>query len=194
MITVKSNINEFLKTYRKKVGNFKTMLNSIAKKLAERMSADMKKIIFEETYTWSPDADDNDETGKMAFHRGVDIAFDITSIGDNAVRVSIGNNLQQHEMTDGTMVNPIYFIEFGFGVRGQQSPAPNHSKFGWEYNINGHTKGGYPPSPWAYEGWDGEWHLSDGTKGTNFMYRTIDAYRNGWRQYLKELMAEIGNG
>ena len=188
MITVNSNINEFLENYRKRVANFKTVLNSIAQKLAERMSADMKKIIFDETYTWSPDAEDNDETGKMAYHRGVDISFDITSIGDNAVRVSIGGNLDKHEMSDGTMVNPIYFIEFGFGLRGKENPATNHSKFGWEYNKNSHN------DAWWYEGWDGEWHLSDGAKGTNFMYRTIDAYRNGWKQYLKEIMTEIKNG
>jgi hypothetical protein len=194
MIRVKSNIDGFLKNYQKKIGNFKTSLNSLARKLAERMSADMKDIIVKETYTWSPDAEGNDETGKMAYHRGIDISFDITNIGDNGVRVSIGNNLQKHIMSDGTIVNPIYFIEFGFGVRGQQNPATNHSKFGWEYNINGRTKGGEPPSPWWYEGWDGEYHLSDGTKGTNFMYRTIDKYRNGWKQYLKELMTEIENG
>ena len=194
MITVKSNINEFLKNYRKKVANFKSTLNVLAEKLAERMSADMKDIIFKETYTWSPDADNNDETGKMAYHRGVDIAFDITSIGNNAVRVSIGENLSKHEMKNGDIVNPIYFIEFGFGVRGQRNPATNHSKFGWEYNLNNHTEGGDPDSPWWYEGFDGEYHLSDGTKGINFMYRTIDKYRNGWQQYLKELMTEINNG
>lgn len=187
MITVKSNINEFLKNYRKRVGNFKSTLNVLAQKLAERMSADMKDIIFKETYTWSPDAEGNDETGKMAYHRGVDIAFDITSIGDNAVRVSIGENLQKHEMENGALVNPIYFIEFGFGLRGQENPATNHSRFGWEYNKNYHN------GAWSYEGFDGEYHISDGTQGTNFMYRTIDKYRNGWQQYLKELMTEIEN-
>ncbi len=194
MIKVTSNIDGFLKNYRTRVGNFKAMLNTLAVKLAQRMSADMKDLIFKETSIWSPDADDNDETGKIAWHRGKDILFDIQQLGNNAVRVSIGENLEKHEMSDGKLVNPIYFIEFGFGLRGQQSSATNHSKVGWEYNVNNHTKGGYPPSPWVYEGWDGELHTSDGTKGINFMYRTIDKYRIGWKQYLKELMTEIGNG
>ena len=28
-------------------------------------------------------------------------------------------------MSDGTLVNPVYFIEFGFGIEGQENPMQN---------------------------------------------------------------------
>ena len=159
------------------------------------MSEDMKAIIRNQMYVWSPDADNNDETGKMAYHRDkIEGMFQIENLGNNSVRVSIGENLQKHELSDGTLVNPAYFIEFGFGVRGQKSPAKNHEKYGWEYNLNNHDESGFPlPSPWVYEGWDGGFHTSDGTVGTNFMYLTIQKYKDNWLKYLKELM-ESANG
>lgn len=188
MITVKSNIDKFLKNYRKKVEARKSVLNGIAEKLAKKMSNDMKDIIKREMYVWSPDADNNDETGKMAYHRSkIDNMFSIESLGYNSVRVSIGDNLQKHDMGDGNLVNPAYFIEFGFGLRGQANPANNHEKYGWKYNLNSHN------DAWYYEGWDGEFHISDGTVGTNFMYNTIQEYRNNWKKYLNELMAEAKN-
>ena len=67
-------------------------------------------------------------------------------------------------MSDGTLVNPAFFIEFGFGILGEKAPMKDHEKCEWEYNINGHTKG------WSYLGRDGDFHGSKGRVGTNFMY------------------------
>ena len=191
MITVKSNINEFLKNYRKRVGNFKSTLNVFAKKLAERMSADMAYEIARTRHIWT-------EEGNLDKVSGVD--FSITNIGDNAVRVSIGENLEKFEMKDGTLVNPIYFIEFGFGIAGQKNPQDEHSKFGWEYNIRGHKGAWYyydrtiSPPEGADDKWKPQMLRSEGRQGSNFMYNVIETYKTNWQQYLKELMTEIGNG
>ena len=182
MITVKSNINEFLKNYRKRARNFKTVLNSLATKLAERMSADMAYEIARTRHIWT-------EEGNLDKVSGID--FNITSIGESAVRVSIGDNLEKFEMEDGTLVNPVYFIEFGFGIAGQRNPQDEHSKFGWEYNIRGKEH------PWYY--YDRtvdppQLLRSEGRQGSNFMYNVIQKYKDNWQQYLKELMTEIENG
>ena len=187
MIKVTSNIDEFLKYYKGRIENFKNMLENIAEKLAQRMSQDMKALIYSETSTWSPDAENNDETGKMAYHRGKEISVEINHIG-NGVRVVLGENLDKHEMSNGSLVNPLYFIEFGFGVRGESKPAHNHEKVNWEYNKRNRQEA------WGYQGWDGKIHISDGIVGTNFMYRTMDDYRTNWKKYLKELLEEQANG
>lgn len=181
MITVKSNIKEFLKNYKKKIANFKTVLNRLSQKLAERMSTDMAYEIARTRHIWT-------EEGNLDKVSGID--FNITNIGDNAVRVSIGENLEKFEMEDGTLVNPVYFIEFGFGIAGQQNPQDEHSKFGWEYNIHGKEKAWYyydktvsPP----------QLLKSEGRQGSNFMYNVIQKYKDNWQQYLKELMTEIEN-
>ena len=178
MITVKSNIKEFLKNYRKKVGNFKTMLNILATKLAERMSADMKELINKDR-RWQ-------EHGNLSTINNVD--FRQESVGENAVRVYIGENLPKFIMADGTPVNPAFFIEFGFGIEGQENPMQNKDKYGWRYNINHYVEG------WYFKDKDGEQVFSRGREGTNFLYNTIQTYKTNWEQYVAEIMTEIGNG
>lgn len=199
MIKVSSNINEFLKHYKKRVSNFKDMLENIAEKLAKRMSEDMYKEIQENEAMWAPfnPETEQNERGKMGTYKGksFDFWFEINSMGENAVRVSIGEKIKPHEMSDHSLVNPAYFIEFGFGIIGQQSPAKNAELYGWSYNKNNHSKYNNPPDdPWIYEGFDHWLRQSRGAEGINFMYRTIDKYRNGWKYYLKELLEEQANG
>lgn len=186
MIKIKSNIDSFLNKYRKKCETFKTSLREVAEKLAKRMSEDMFDIISKNEDVWAINDKDNfnDESGKMAFHKGKNLEdwFTIESIGDNAMRVSIGDNLRKHEMEDGSLVNPAYFVEFGFGIVGQDNPMKNADRYNWRYNKNGHIEA------WTYEGWDGLLHESSGAKGINFMYNTIQDYKNNWLKYLNELM------
>ena len=197
MITVTSNIDEFLKHYQKRIQNFKSFLGTIAEKLANRMAHDMYEIIQKTENVWAIDDKSNfhDETGKMGFHtsKGFDYWFEIQPTSETSIRVSVGEKVTPHKMKDGTRVNPAYFIEFGFGVAGQKKPMENATKLNWKYNVNNHKEGGIPPSPWAYTGFDGEMYISDGAIGTNFMYNTFEDYRNNWKQYLKELM-EQANG
>lgn len=174
MITVKSNINEFLKNYKKRIANFKIMLNQLAVKLAERMSEDMKKRIQEDT-RWK-------EHGNLSTINNVD--FTIEPIGENSVKVIVGKNLPKFEMSDGTLVNPAFFIEFGFGIEGQDKPKENHDKYNWQYNIRGHE------DSWFFW-YDGILMESKGREGINFIYNVLEEYRTNWQQYLKELMESI---
>ena len=182
MITVKSNINEFLKNYRKRVGNFKSTLNVIAEKLVERIKADMLRVIENKQFVWQ------EEAGNLAEIEPSDIDFTTTQVGENTIRVSIGERLPRFPMSDGTLVNPVYFIEFGFGIEGQESPMQNRDKYGWRYNINHYIEG------WTYLDKYGEEQFSRGREGTNFLYNTIQTYKTNWKQYVAEIMTEIGNG
>lgn len=193
MITVKSNIKQFLENYRKKVENFKVVLNTVAEKLATRMAHDMYEEIARTENVWAIDDKPNfhDETGKMGYaHTGKSFEywFDIQHTSDRSVRVGIGENIQPHLMSDGNLVNPAYFIEFGFGIVGQNNPMKNADAYNWIYNKKNHNEA------WYYGGYDAEIHLSDGAKGINFMYNTIQRYKDNWQKYLGELLKEQANG
>jgi hypothetical protein len=192
MITISSNINEFLKTYRKKVEKIKNVLLGIAEKLANQMAQDMYNEIKRTENIWAieDNLNNHDETGKMGFHMGKDFNywFDIQLLENNSARVTIGQKAEPHILKDGTIVNPAFFIEFGFGIVGQNNPAKNSEAVGWVYNKNNHEKA------WQYLGWDFVDHISDGAKGINFMYNTIEKYRGNWSNYLKQLFKEQMDG
>jgi hypothetical protein len=175
MITISSNIDDFLKAYRKRVEKFKEVLFGIAEKLATRMATDMAYEITSLRSVWEEEGN-LDEISNFN--------FDIQVIDNNSVRVLIGSELTPLEMEDGTLVNPIYFIEFGFGIVGQQNPKKNHEKYDWEYNINQHNRA------WYYYGKAGQKFRSKGREGINFMYNTIEKYRTNWQEYFKELMEQ----
>ena len=178
MVTIKSNIDKFLQNYRKRIESFKIILYNIANKLADKMIKSMKDQIKRDFYTWW-------EFGSYVEIEEFDnISFDITQLDETSIRIDIGKNLPLFEMSDGALVNPAFFIEFGFGIVGQNNPKKNHEVFNWEYNINGHTKG------WVYMGRDGAFHGSKGKLGINFMY---NAQQNA-KKFLEEIMTEQGNG
>lgn len=174
MITIKSNIKQFLENYRKKVENLKVVLDNVAEKLAQKMCAFMALEISSLKYVWV-------EEGNLQDVKNID--FDIESIGTNSVRVSIGKNLTPFEMKDGTLVNPAFFIEFGFGIVGQNNPKQNHEAFDWEYNINGHT------TAWYYK-YNDEYYRSEGRQGINFMYNA----QQKAKEFLMEILKEQANG
>ncbi len=175
MITVKSNIKQFLENYRKKVENFKVVLDSVAEKLAQKMIEFMKNEIEVNRLQWA-------EKGSLENISSVD--FTITPLSEKAVRISIGDNLPKYQMNDGTFVNPAFFIEFGFGITGQNNPKHNHEYFDWEYNINGHTYA------WWYMGLDGQFYETEGVQGVNFMYNA----QQKAKEFLNEILKEQANG
>ena len=158
------------------------MLNSLAQKLVERIKTDMLKAITDKEFAWH-EADGNISEIEIS-----DIDFTTTQISENTIRVSIGEKLPRFAMSDGTLVNPIYFIEFGFGIVGQENPMNNRDKYNWRYNINGHTV------EWVYKDRYGDYQTSKGAEGTNFLYNTIETYRTNWKQYVAEILGEVSNG
>lgn len=176
MIRVKSNIKDFLKAYRKKVENVKSILNGFAEKLAQKMSEDMAYEITSKKFVWV-------EEGNLSLVSAID--FDIEQVGENAVRVTIGDNLGVIGMSDGNLVNPLYFIEFGFGIVGKNNPMQGNEENDWEYDINGHGEKG-----WFFYDNYGQLVHTQGREGINFMYNTIQKYRTAWKDYLIQLLNE----
>ena len=58
------------------------------------------------------------------------------------------------------------FVEWGFGLIGQENPHPDPSIGNWKYDIHGHGTAG-----WWYNK-DGEWHWSGGQPSKPFMFET----------------------
>lgn len=177
MIKLTSNVKQFSENYKKKAYQTTSALNGLAEKLAKRMSNDMKESIQKDR-RWQ-------EHGNLSRIDNVDFRSEI--INSNTVRVHIGENLPKFGMKDGTLVNPAFFIEFGFGIVGQQNPKQNHSAYNWEYNISGHKES------WFFW-YDGILMESEGREGLNFIYNIMQEYKNNWKKYLSELILEMKNG
>ena len=58
------------------------------------------------------------------------------------------------------------YVEFGFGVQGQENPHPISTSFGWKYDVNEHGEYG-----WWYQK-NGEWYWSNGQPSKPFMWET----------------------
>jgi hypothetical protein len=192
MIVVKTNIGEFIKRYQKKVDKFKSVLSTFAEKLAKKMCDDMLDAINRAKSDW------NEPQSFLDTLTINESTFNIT-ISGNIAKVTIGENLPLRELGNTeysivakaqkpTYVNPIYFIEFGFGVVGEKKPSPHSKKFDWEYNINRH--GRQTEDPWHYRDEMIDLQTSSGKEGINFMYNTIQKYREEWKNYFFELLEE----
>lgn len=101
--------------------------------------------------------------------------------------IYIGKNTTPLEMRDHNMVNPYLFIQFGYGIVGQENPVQYHTFNRWEYNINNHVKA------WSYIGTDGEEYWTRGRKGTNFFYKIVAKYRQQWKDIVKQEIQEYYN-
>lgn len=176
MINITSNIKTFLPNYLKKTNGFRMALQKFAYELAIMMSQDMQKMISGDI-KWQ-------ENGNMSTINNV--SFRIEILSNNMVRVHIGENLPLIQMNNGTLVNPIFFIEFGFGIVGEQNPKENHENYGWDYNINQHTK------KWFFR-YNGQLLSSEGREGLNFMYLKMQEYLVKWKVYFYELVARYSN-
>lgn len=76
------------------------------------------------------------------------------------------------------------FVEFGFGLRGEQNPHPDPSISSWKYDIHGHGSAG-----WWYNK-DGEWHWSGGQPSKPFMFETGRDLRNLVPKIAKEVFGK----
>lgn len=73
------------------------------------------------------------------------------------------------------------FVEWGFGLRGEQNPHPDPSLANWKYDIHGHGTAGW----WYYK--NGEWHWSGGQPSKPFMFETGRDLRNLVPKLAKEV-------
>ena len=102
--------------------------------------------------------------------------------------ILIGQNTAPIEMKDGRMVNPYLFIQFGYGIVGEENPVQYHLFNRWEYNVNNRVKA------WTYIGGDGKTYWTRGRKGTNFFYNVINKYRSEWKNIVRDEIKEYYKG
>lgn len=176
MVDISSNIDNVLKSFKKKANAIKLSIKQIAEELANQMSIDMQNEINSTKSVWQDVEGSN-------MREISNVLFDIKHTKNGkSVRIEIGSNLQPISMSDGSKVNPIYFIEFGFGIYGETIPSPHSVEHGWAYNINGHT------TAWLFMGNDGEFHSTIGTQGINFIYNTMQKYKEKWKDIFFDLV------
>jgi len=168
MIQIDSNIDKVLKSLKEKQKKLRIVISRISKIVAEQIKQDMIREIELTRSQWSESYERIG--GVVNPSNQITVNYNI-----NGARISIGNSAEKLVMADGGTVNPYYFIEFGFGVIGETSPAKNSSIAGWEYNINKHSKG------WYFTGTDEKSHKSYGRIGINFMYNAVQKNKHKWQ-------------
>lgn len=167
-IKIENNINYIKKKIIKKRDKMRITLDNISQIIAERMAQDMKDYLDSTRGLWYI------EYEKFSHLIG-NSNYDIRVVPlQSSTQIQIGNITEPLVMNDGKYVNPYFFIEFGFGIYGQDNPSPNADKFEWNYNINNHT------TFWFFIGYDGEKHSSYGLTGVNFISTIVEKYKNDW--------------
>ena len=167
------NLQKRLKRLGNHLGSYASFA---AERLLSRMVAEMKQQIAENESIWQEDG-----SGLSLIVDGDDIEYEWNG---NSGKIIVGAKTSRIKMQDGTTVNPYMFIEFGFGLIGQDFPTSHASQNGWRYNVNNHTKG------WFYKGVDGGKHYSEGTQGISFFYGIISKYRKQWKKLVAESMGQ----
>ena len=74
------------------------------------------------------------------------------------------------------------FCEFGTGIKGKNSPHPNITIPGWQYDENNHGEAGW----WYWK--DGEWHWTAGMPSRPYMYDTAQLLRQMVVPTAKEVL------
>lgn len=160
--------------------SYDSMLNKIAERVKDFIINDYtsKGSIWRE------------ENGNLQTISGDDV---IVEKKDSTYIVALGRNTQLFVMPNREnssnpnyfglprTVNPYFFIEFGFGITGQQNEITNAPNFGWRYNIRPYSHG------WHFRGLDGTRTWSTGTKGIG----AISALINGeFERIVNEVIEE----
>lgn len=108
----------------------------------------------------------------------------LNSISNNSYSIEFGSQTKPLTMQDFNKVNPYFFLEFGFGLKGERKPSINANEYNWEYNIN-NWKG--EPEEYEMIGW---WKVS-GEIGIGFMQYAIMTYKNKWIDIAMNIINEV---
>ena len=171
MVNIKSNASELAQKYSMLQNKLSENAQVISQLVAEEVSKDIKLAITSSSI-W------RESTGTMSEQYGDDVQVEVS--GNSAI-VKVGENTQPIIMNDGSQVNPYFFIEFGFGILGGSSPAPNSSNYDWNYNINQHSE------PWLIPNTD---VYSSGTVGINFIYNIVYGNKQKYSKIVKDYLME----
>lgn len=190
MVVVKSNVDKVIKSFTKFRNAVKLSLEDIGEKIALLMVQDMQEEIERNRNVWLQPNGNLENVGY--------VDYTITKIEGNKIRVTLGDAMPLIQVGDTYFslphnqhteyVNPLYFIEFGWGCVGEENPKQLAQRYSWEYNTNDH--GGVNPDPWGFYGNDGFLTETRGREGINFLYNTIQDYRDKWKTILVSLIKE----
>lgn len=171
-IKFKSNYNQF----SKRLANYSFLIDDAMRATVEtvlqHMCDDMKAEIARERDVWQERGSSLD-----LLSLGDDITYEIEGnqgtlyVGRNTSLITVGEGVNQRQ------VNPYLFIQFGYGIVGEENPVRYHTQNGWEYNINNHDKA------WFYWGTSGERIQTSGRRGIDFFYNVISKYRKKWKEF-----------
>jgi hypothetical protein len=174
---LKSNYKDFIRRINSIPNALETSMSETVETVLKQMCEDMKNELSYAKSYWM------DNGGLEAVYNasgGEDIEYESFGytgtiyVGRNTPELTVGKDNNQRK------VNPYLFIQFGFGIVGEENPMPYAKQRRWEYNINGHTKA------WWFMGINGEKQATAGQKGYDFFYSVIKKYRQNWKNIAKE--------
>lgn len=184
-IQVKSNYNQFIKRLKK----IPDMLETAGKDFVEHILKLMRQDMINEINLHRTEWEDGGAMDVWANGADIEkaIQYELSESGKTGRIVVKSDPIT---LANGDEVNPFFFIEFGYGIIGQNNPALYASSNGWIYNINNHQNF----IIYAYDNMAGEKETvkTQGTKGINFFYNTVAKYRNNWKQYAEEYLKKVG--
>lgn len=191
MVTIKSTgVDEIIKSVKKiqenvSVTNITPMLDKIAEKVKDYIINEYQRngTIWQE------------KNGNLQEVSGDDVVI-IKGVGSYII--TIGSKTQPFDMLSyerltnpnysglPSEVNPYFFIEFGFGIDGENNQIENAPKFGWRYNIRPWSNG------WHFTGKDGTGTWSTGGRGIGAISKLVgQGGRNGeFERIVNQIIAE----
>lgn len=78
------------------------------------------------------------------------------------------------------------FVEFGTGIKGQNSPHPIAAEHGWSYDVNDHGEEGW----WYMNDTDGKMHWTKGMESRPFMHETARELRGRCMTIAREVFGK----
>lgn len=176
---VKSNARRFLSKLNQLPKQIDDELQASMQEILENMCREMKGRLASATTKWF------DNGGLEAVYNASgnqDIEYEIV---ENKGTIYIGRNSAKLMMKDGRIINPYLFIEFGYGIIGENNPNTNAHLQNWIYNINDHKKA------WWFAGINGEKTWSMGQKGFDFFYPVLEKYKKEWKNIVSKRILKL---
>ena len=111
----------------------------------------------------------------------------IEKVNDLLFKIKLGDN-SGRLAKDGTVVNPFYYYEFGFGIMGEGTYKNYFEaiQFGWAYDVNLHCYAG-----WTYKV-NGTTYWTNGVNGLGFLQRTVDWYKDNKDKIISDALQKVG--
>lgn len=170
MININSNVADVIKAFEEKKKQLQNVESAILRKVAENIKQRLLTMYSAMNY-------DSEELLSLIDVGDIEIEYK-----PNSCRINIGSKTETITMADGSEVNPFFFIEFGFGLIGEQSPTNKSKDYNWVYNVHKHKNGWYYTS--KVDGATRIW--TQGYSGANAFDSIINNFNNICNEAIRE--------